>query len=255
MAPTSKPFVSLDEVRGLLPIRPGNVDHDEKITNYILVASRQIEQATKRFFERQVHVQYFSSRTTSQHVIDLQSDTRRTDLTTFDNFHEQGLALQIRQQTLLLQSFPIDTVEDFTVVYDPRSAFDSSVTAITVNSDNYVIDPDTGRLHLRFSMHQGRRRIRVTFTGGFLSAGTPATLSADLVTQGFEDIRQAAIIQTVFLFKKWNRENIGKKGDQAQDKRGNRFGPATSDFWKIGGLTPEAGSLLAPYKGQLHGHH
>ncbi len=253
MASTTKPFVSLDEVRGLLPIRAGNAEHDEKIQNYILVASKQIEQATKRFFERQAHTQYFGSRSTSQQVLDLVNDSWRTDLTLIDDFHSRGTAIEIRQQTLLLQSFPVDTAQDIVVTYDPRSVFDNSITAIIVNSANYVVDEDSGRLHLRFAMHKGRRRIRVTFTGGFASAGDPATLSADLVAQGFEDIRQAAIIQTVFLFKKWNRENIGKKGDQAQNTKGSRFGPSVADFYKIGGLTPEAGSLLAPYKGQLHG--
>lgn len=246
MASTSTPMIGISEVRTLLPIRAGNAEFDARITSLVILATKQIEQATKRFFTSQVHVQYFASRDTSRSSINLVGSDSVAQASITD-FHSSGVINTVRPQTLTLQSFPIDIGQSFEVVYDPLQAFSGNGTFAVVPSTSYVIDADSGRLHLRWPMHPGRRRIRVTFTGGFLAADTPTTLSTDLAAQGFEDLRQACIVQTVFLFRKLDRENVGKKGDK-------QSGGTTVDFWKIGGLAPEAASMLTAYKSLLTGH-
>lgn len=238
----------------LLPIREGNVDFDDVIRTHIFIATRQIEQATKRRFTSQSHVQFFAARDTAKATLDLIGDGRSTTMALVNDFHTGGTTTVITPQTLTLQSFPVLSVPAVEVVYDPLGAFAGNASFIIVNASSYQIDEDLGLLYLRFAMRRGRRRIRVTFTGGFAAAGDPGfeTLSADLTAQGFEDIKQAAIIQTVFLFKKLDRDNIGKKADRKQGVSG-RFGQ-TSDFLKIGGLCPEAASLLTAYKAIIKGN-
>jgi hypothetical protein len=247
MATTSKPLVTVDDVKCLLPIRDGNVSFDERIRTLIITATAQIEQATKRFFERQVHVQHFAARNTSRTLIDLIGDDRST-VRGFDDYHTSGTRGETNIQTLTLQSFPVDIAQTVEVIYDPQGRFANNSSFIVVDDDNYEVDEDKGLIYLRFGMRRGRRRIQVTFTGGFVAAGDTGfeTLSEDLTTQGFDDIKQAAIIQTVFLFKKLDRENVGKKQDQKQ-------GGQPLPFRKMGGLCPEAGSLLTAYKAILKG--
>ncbi len=247
MASTSTPMIGLNEVKSLLPIRAGNAEFDARITSLVILATKQIEQATKRFFTSQVHVQYFAARDTSKSSINLVGSDSVAQASITD-FHSSGVLNTVRPQTLTLQSFPVDTTPALLeVVYDPLQAFANNDTFAIIPATSYVLDEDNGRLHLRWPMHPGRRRIRVTFTGGFTAADTPATLSTDLAAQGFEDLRQACIIQTVFLFKKLDRENVGKKGDK-------QSGGSVVDFWKIGGLAPEAASMLTAYKSLLTGH-
>lgn len=246
MASTSKPLVTIDEVKVLLPIRAGNADFDERVASLIVLATKQIEQATKRFFEKQEHTQFLASRDTARATLDLIGDDRATVMALVEDFHTSGTRTEITPQTLTLQSFPVDTAQTVEVIYDPLMRFANNQTFIVVNSNSYEVDPDNGLLHLRFPMRRGRRRLRVKFTAGFVAAGSPSTLSDDLATQGFEDIKQAAIIQATFLFKKLDRENVGKKKDRRQ-------GGSDADFWKIGGLAPEAASLLTKYKAILKG--
>lgn len=247
MAPTSVPLVTIDEVKTLLPVRVGNAEFDARIETLTKVATTQIEQATKRFFSSQVHVQHFAARDTARVQLDLIGDDRSTVMALIEDFHTSGTRTEIRPQTLTLQSFPVDTAQSVEVIYDPLGRFANNQTFIVVNSNSYEVDPDNGLIHLRFPMKRGRRRIRVTFTGGFAAAGTPSTLSVDLEAQGFDDIKQAAIVQTVFLFKKLDRENVGKKGDQKQ-------GGQVTNFRKMAGLAPEVGSLLTKYKAILKGN-
>lgn len=248
MAPTSSPLVNLQDVKAGLPVREGNVGFDVRLRQLSIVATRQIEQATKRFFTRQAFTQHFSSRDTATRTLDLVGDDRATVQTNIESFHTQGSVLVTEPQTLSLQSLPIDIAQPVEVIYDPLGRFSGNQTFIVVNPDNYVVDEDNGLLHLRFPMARGRRRIRVTFTGGFASAGTGGdeSLSVALEAGGFEDLRQAAVIQTQFLFLKLDRENVGKKADRKQ-------GGASLDFMKGAGLAPEVGSLLTNYKAILKG--
>jgi len=254
MPSTSTSLIGIEEVKSLLPIRAGNAEFDARITNLVTLASRQIEQATKRFFTSQVHVQFFSSRDTARRVLDLRGDGGTTEASLVDSFHEGGSTTVVRPQTLTLQSFPVDTVATFEVIYDPLQRFSGNDSFVIIPAINYVIDEDNGRLHLRYPMHAGRRRIRVTFTAGFAAAGTPATLAVDLAALGFEDLIQAAIIQTVFLFRKLDKENVGKGVDAKNAATGSRAQRGGDQFVKIGGLCPEAASLLTAYKSLLTGH-
>lgn len=61
-----------------------------------------------------------------------------------------------------------------------------------------------------------------------------------------DDLAMACIAQAIFLWKKMDVENIAARMDSRQ-------GGALRDFLKTSGLTPEAASLLTPYKRILKG--
>ena len=77
---------------------------------------------------------------------------------------------------------------------------------------------------------------------GFTAGWGAAFLTGRVVlTDPPQDLRLAAIVQSIFLWKKLDAENVGAKADKKQ-------GGPSMDFLKAAGLTPEAASLVVKYK-------
>ncbi len=98
--------------------------------------------------------------------------------------------------------------------------------------------------------------ITVNFGASSFSASLPAGFASgfgeldnsnqNLSASAPTDLKQAAIVQAMFLFKKFDAENVGSRRDKKQ-------GGAALLFPSIGGLTPEAASLVTRYKKLIKG--
>ena len=104
MAITTKPLVTLEDLKCHLPVRKGNVDFDDLLRSYINLATTQIEQATKRHFTEQEFFATFASRNTSRIVLDLIGEGRTTVQTQVEDYHRSGTSVVTRVQTLTLPS-------------------------------------------------------------------------------------------------------------------------------------------------------
>ncbi len=249
MPTTTSPLVTLDEVKCHLPIRKGNVDFDDRLRSLILLATTQIEQATKRNFTEQEFFAAFSARSNTRRVLDLIGDDRATMQALSDDFHTGGTSQVTRTTTLTLPSFPVDEGQTFEVIYDPFGAFSGNQTFVVINATSYTLDADKGILYLRFPTVRGRRRLRVQFTGGFPATGDTGF---ETLVAAPDDLKLACTFQTIYLFKKMDRENLGSKENKKAGGTNVRFQGA-SGFMKGSGLTPEASSLLTVYKALLKG--
>ncbi len=230
----SSPIVSLDDVKIHMPVRDGNADFDDKLTAFIRVATTQIENATKRSFTLQARTELFNSPETSRLVYNFAGSD--TGLIPDVN---AGLARRVRETILMLDVFPVDTALNVDVFYDPNRKFPANTE---IDEDAYFVDGDAGRILLRFPMARGIQFIKVTYTGGHVVADSTLSASAP------EDLKLACILQTIYLFKKSNPDNVGARKDRKQGKVNE------AQFTRSSGLTPEAASLLVPFVKLLKGN-
>ncbi len=78
-------------------------------------------------------------------------------------------------------------------------------------------------------------------SGYTLGWGASFLTGATVLTDPPDDLRLAAIVQSIFLYKKLDAENVGAKRDRKKGTTGD-------EFLKAAGLTPEAASLVLKYK-------
>lgn len=227
MAVTVKSLVTLDDIKEHLPIRTAVTEYDATLTKLALVATRQIERACRRHFTKQQFVELHTARHAFHNVLDLQGGS------------ESGMVTRIREQTLILKAKPIDLDETFEIRYDPNAdrAFDSQFDVI--EEDDYSVDPDTGVVILTVKTYHVRDGIQVTYTAGY-AEGVSGTLSENAP----DDLKLAAAVQTIWLWKRVLPDNIGgvDKDSQGQGQ------PFRSHV-----LAPVVPGLLTPYVRPLTG--
>lgn len=222
---TSYPIVTLDYIKTeFIEFREGFTEKDTLITNFIALATKQLETATGRSFTKQARTEILDARNTSLSVYD------------FTGNAEEGIVGSSREQILRLKGLAIDTGETFEIRYDPNRLFDTPGTVVP--STDYYIDDELGRVYLRHPTSKTPKSIKVTYTAGYEAAGSPLTLQDSIP----EDIKQACVYQTMFLYNTRNLESINAEDDRSDG------GAGSIRKIKVGGLTPESYSLIAPYK-------
>lgn len=235
---TTLPLVELDEVKVKLPIRAGNPDFDQELTDLILTATLQIEKHTNRLFTSQVHTEFFNTR---------QSRVRSLDV---GGTLESGVSVTAHDQPINLRGFPLDISDNLTLVilnYDPNRDFLASTLLSGINNKDYFVDGDEqdhrSGIILTKATQRFLRSLKITYTAGYASAGSPATLSAAAPN----DLKAACVYQAMHMFQRTRPENIGVGEDRT---KGGKNRPR---FMRTGGITPEVGSLLVPYRRLLTG--
>ncbi len=174
--PTTKPIISLDDLRVLTPIPESVVTFDARLLNFINVATFQIENATQRLFTRQAHTEFFASRSTSRRHLNLTGGGVGGVLDT--DYHSMGTTRVITEHTLYLAAPNVDLSEPITIHYDPLRDYTS---LDVVQAVNYDVDADNARIFMSVATLRGLNRIKVQYTGGFsvpASDVTPTTFDS-----------------------------------------------------------------------------
>ena len=185
------PFISLQDVKSLLPIRDGNTSLDATLESHIRTASEQIQAHTRRQFDRASRVELHNTRDNARRVYDLGGTDSFNDQT----FQTMGTRVAVREQIITLAALPVDEAETFEVRYDPFRQFGDDTV---VDPEYYYLDAETGRLILGFSTARRWRSLQITYTAGVLAtqrftvdptsqfdasnAGSFVTVSADGLT-------------------------------------------------------------------------
>ena len=120
---------------------------------------------------------------------------------------------------LQLKRYPVVSVTSVKVAYDYDYA---AAVAMTANSDYRLIDG--GRKGIIYRIHsawpENQDIIQVVYRGGYCSAGqTPAAGEYAMPA----DLREAAILQATFLFKR--KDDIGLAGVSAEGGSISKFSP------------------------------
>lgn len=243
MAVTSHPLIDLEDVTEIMPIRSGNTDHDARLRSLIKLATAQFEKHTRRHFTKQEFTLRFNTRNNFRKRLNLTG----TETFSTKDFNDAGLVDEVETQTIWLPARPVDTGETFEVRYDSDIKPDFTAASTLVDDDNYVLEEEEGRLLLKFKTFRRRKALQVKWTGGYEAVdngnGDGLTLSNNLPI----DLKQAAIAQVAFLFKKFDRENIGARSNRKE-------GEDRALFTSISGITNEAAQLLVPHVVLLRGN-
>lgn len=215
------PLISLDDLKAHLPIRAGVTEFDTRLTLLILTATKQIETATDREFDRVARSQTFGTPSTITYGYDFAGTTNET-----------GLLERARPARYTLQTINIDPAT-LSVYYDPSGVFPESSK---LDPTQLSLDTTKGLLTVRASMHRTVDGLRVDYTGGFATGGD-GTLSDAIPI----DLKMACVSQSLFLHTRMDAMNVGRESEKKEGEGANRFNVR-------GGLTPEASSLLVRYR-------
>jgi hypothetical protein len=220
------PCVTLTEVKDFCQIREETTQFDASLKLLSATAMEQIEELTQRFFTRQEVTERHTTRDNSDMVYSSNPDAT------------SGVVRNTRPQTVFLKGVNID-VNSFDVRYDPLFAFGDDTRL--VEGVDYILNPDEDTLTLLAATKHTQRGLRVTYTAGFASAGTPETISASAPAA----IKQAALFQVQFLRVKSRPDNVGMGVERTT---GSKDKTISTPFLSKGRLTPEAMSLVTRYK-------
>ena len=235
MAVTTKPLISLDDIKNQLPVRAGNVDFDPRLRSLINVATAQIELATHRNFTRQSHVEFQNSRKATKRLLNLGG----IDTFGAKSFHDAGTMDVSLEQTLGLAGFPVDPAQAIEVRYDQARLFINAVTLI--DSDAYTVDDENSRILLRFPTFRGIRTIRIKYTAGF-DVPDPAVTGTT-----FDPLNKDASItlSNGDLTAAHSGAGIGSAYTVARKSAGKFFAEFTVDASSIGPPTAAVGFALS----------
>lgn len=143
---------------------------------------------------------------------------------TYTEYHDGGLGV------IWLKAYPVSSVSSVEISYDGRW---TSPTALS--SSDYVWAAETGELeYLVGTFPVGRRRVRVTYTGGYAE-------DSKGILQVPKVIRQACVDQVAYFYM--HRNNIGLS--QVSVEAGTVAGLSE---W---GLLPGVMRMLRPYRRPL----
>jgi hypothetical protein len=217
------PLVSLDDVKGLLPIREGNSTFDNKIAMMIRIASGQIETAIERELTYMERIQFFRT-----------PYTRTTSYDFLDTMNESGVTSRSRRVRYALKALPVDRAAPFTVYYDPYRNFGPDTI---VDPRFYTVDYDMGLFMIQLDMVDALDSLKVVYSAGF-APGVTGDLS-DAIT---DDFKMACISQAISLFQRATPDNVGKDTDSTQKNTGG------GRFANKAGIVPEAIALISRYR-------
>ena len=217
-------LVTVAEVKGELPIAAGNTSFDARIQRYIDLASSQIEDATQCEFDLRARVEFFATQDTRDLVYDF-SNTQ----------NEAGVYLTARRRRIVLKAVPVLASPAIDIRYDPNRVWGDDTI---VDPANYVVAADEGVVTLIYPTIRSAQALRIAYTAGYASSGSPLTLSASIPAK----LKQACISQVQFLFQKLAGDNLGMTSDRAEGKV-----PA-GQFSTVKGLIPEVADMVSGYR-------
>lgn len=242
---TSYPFVTLDEMKSFLDIRPEVTKLDVRLKLLISAATKQIEQATGRIFTRQAITEFFTTR-----------DNRSTDydfggVASFDSnlsYAASGLLTRTKPQTFYFSGLGIDRDSSLFVWYDPyamdETAYDES--ALLSPLSDYQVDFQNDALILLIGTSYRARALKVRYTAGYaFSAPDDAPDLFNLSASIPDELKLAIMTQVQFMNVKLRSDNVGMGSERTL---GSKDRVHLTPFLTAGGLTPEVMSLVRHLK-------
>lgn len=235
------PFITTDEAKAFSDL-PSNLDAalTTRLALVMATAASQIEQATGRAFARQEYTEFFNTRRTAY-----QGSTLR-----YDTLSEEGAVGAISgDQQYRLKGINFDQSEgnEPAVYYDPLRQFGADT--LQVAGTDYEIVYDTlagtsatrGSLYIRRGTAEVTRGIKVVYTAGYESGDMDVQL-LDMPTE----LKTACALQSAFLLRRFQADNIGKRGISGADSERSRV--SFQEWNSHVGLCQEALSMVSPYK-------
>lgn len=220
-----KPLIQISDVKTFLPFQSGYSTEDAKLSALVLLATRQIEEFTRRNFTTQTFTELFSTRKNGVLEYSLVGDS------------DTGLVQRAREQIFQVSGWPLRAT-GFTVYYDPAGEFASSSQ---LDSTYYKIDLDRSRFVLLYPTQRTFNGLKVVYDAGFAIEDGSLAKAADA------ELKHACVLQVIHLWNRSKSINVGVTDDRGEGDT------MTSRFSKIGGLTPEAASLVGRYRKMLAG--
>lgn len=218
---STTPLITLEEFKQYLDMNSGVTNYDSRIEVISAQATKQLEQFTRQKFTKAARTEYFGTYDNSVPELDLAGTSR-------DGYYDKTTP-----RPLLLGSMPVDSSADFSLKYDPYRRWDE---VEDVSEDAYFVDYDNGKVILEFATVASLRSIKVEYTGGYASSGSPATLSDSAP----EDLKLACLAQSYFLFDKLHSQSFGIEAQSGSDGKTYRK--------QDGILCHEAMRLAQPYR-------
>jgi len=235
------PIVSRTEAKEACNIRASNDEYDTLIDGLIDVATEQLETVTGRFFSQQQVTEYFG--------------TRRTFETGFDlsGVSELGTVLRVKSATFRLKGLNIDE-DTFDLRYDyMREWGDDTITS----PSDYILDTENGTLKVLHGTRESERSIRAVYTAGYEPSEVTLEGADDPVLTLSENIpaaiREACLLQVIYLRARRRPDNVGLTGDRSTGK-GDSF-VQTMAWAAKQGVTPEALGLVRHLKRPVMGRY
>lgn len=230
-------LVSVPELKVYIQVEEGNTEFDAQLLGMAKTATKLLETWCRREFAKKEYTEIFTTRQSGGFVYNLWGGA----------FDDDGLIEQPGVQRFNLKGPPIDTDEAITIAYSPSRMYD---TGQIVTSSQYFLDADKGTLLLFLSTAAVSKALKITYTGGYdteedtLGSGGD-TVTYDLISGAPDDLKMAAITQTMFLFNKIRESSIGVVGSSGRNS------PVYSQNELL--LCPEAIALATPYRKVLLG--
>ncbi|KRW94353.1 hypothetical protein AQY21_20705 [Paracoccus sp. MKU1] len=202
------------------------MQHDAVIEGLILAATEELEQATRRRFDRHEITDDFDTRHTYQTDVDLLGCS------------ESGTVVRSSRQTFTLTGLFPDQTEGAQVFYDPKGAFGPDTE---VDGALFRIDWVTGKFDLLRGTIQTVRGLRVVYTAG-IEPDNEGTLSGTAP----DALKLACKFQTAFLFKRHRADNVGLTVDRGVVSE--KTAVATGRWNVSTGLCREAQGLVRRFR-------
>lgn len=234
----SKPIVTLEEAKEFLGVPDSATKLDLRYTMMIEAATRQIEQATGRFFTRQAFTEFLTSRDSLRVDYDLTGD--------MPGVAQSGLQRVATPQTIYLRGVSIAADPAPKVWYDPYPTGTDAYSDddLLTEGVDYIVDRDNDTLLVYIGTRYRPRAFKIDYTAGYEVDATD-TLSTNVP----DLLKMACFIQMQFLNVKLRDSNIGMGGERTAvvGSSGKSVG-VFSQFLVTSGLTPEVASMLRDYK-------
>lgn len=219
------PLIAIDDVKKILPIREGNTSFDAQLEALILVATKQIEHHCRREFAAVERTEYYTPRASENYGYDLFGSS------------EDGLKIGASDQSIILRAAPVADDPAIAVYYDPSRVWgdDTLIPAERIFVESHAT---SAVLNFNWPTRVVRNSLKIVYTAGY------SVVDDSLSSSIPEDLKQAAIFQTAYMFTRSLPEEVGtnshaEDGQQVETERS--------------AIVREAVALLAPYRRVLTG--
>lgn len=221
-------IIPLEDLKSRL--RATGTGFDAALRSFISLASQGIETFCRREFDKRERIEFFNTRQTYSVTYAL------------GGYSEDGLQTDVGEFEVSLKAKPVDPNAVLEAHYDRlrRWTSDSLVPA-----GNVFTIHEEGRCFIRHPMDFGSSVLRIRYTAGYPTVTQSGETYLD-PAQTPDDLRQACLVQAMFLWTKLSPENVGVDVDRGESKaRPEKFSAAY--------IVPEAQALLAPHRRLLVG--
>lgn len=209
-------IITADELKSMLPIRPGNSSFDAEVERAIAVVENQAQLYCRRQFIAAQCSEIFHVQAGSQIAYDFLNDSN-TD----------GVYLTAVVNPFIISQGPIITSAPVEVFYSLTHQFTEDTKLF---DDDFTVLAERNAIYVNRPLLTSRDSIKITYTGGYDEV--PADIKAALLKQARHEFNSA------------QQEDILTLDDKQQAKAVIRARD---------GLLPEVAMALAPYRRILRG--